>query len=480
MLGLVSGVSAAGAADPPGNISLGSLPSSCVQEASAACEEWVMSRLDAARAELGLASYRVPADFVSLPAAKQIFILSNLDRVSNGATPIPGLNSALDSAALAGVDAEDDPRPPSEEAPWEGFASDWADAAPLESYFMWMYDDGYGGPNLDCSTPSAHGCWGHRRVILGEGISFPDGEVMGVASGTSRSGETGSALIISSHAGASTYYTWTDAQDEGAGASGGGEGGGGGGGESGGGKEQKESGGGKEQKESGGGKEQKESGGGSGGGGKEKKASGGSEEKSGGGGSVGGEKSGAGAGGGEEPGDEGTSPQACVSVAGYGGVRAGDREVTLVADQLSTTGRRGQRLEAWIRNPRWQLLRLTALEQSSCSAIAGGYEFRGHGTATIDGSGGYSVSFALAVTSSGSAVTIEVTRGQTQVYRLAQATMNGETSERISSELELRVRRHDLAGAHRRRARRGAERVAALRRADRIRDLKAARRRRHD
>ncbi len=467
MLGLASGVSAAGAADPPGNISLGALPRACAQEASAGCEEWVMSRLDAARADLGLASYGVPSDFLSLPAAKQIFILSDLDRIANGSTPIPGLNSALDSAALTGVDVEADPRPPSEEQPWEGFASDWADAGPLESYFMWMYDDGYGGPNLDCSTPGARGCWGHRRVILGEGISFPEGEVMGVASGTSRSGEIGSALIISSHAGASTYYTWTDAEDEGAGTSGSGEGGGGGGGESGGGGGGKESGGGGGGKESGGGS-----------GGKERKESGGGEEKSG-GGSGGGKTPGGGGGGGEEPGNEGSPAQACDSVAGFGDVRSADREITLIAEQLSTSGRRAQRFEAWIRNPRWQLLRLGALEQSSCAAIAGGYEFRGHGPATIDGAGGYGVSFALAVTTSGSTVTIEVTRGQAQVYRLAQASMNGPTSERISSALELHVRRHDLAGAHRRHAHRAAGCAAALRRAARLKDLKAARRRRH-
>ena len=123
---------------------------------------------------------------------------------------------ALDEAAAAGVRNGTDPLPPSTESPWRGFGSDWASTGPLLAYFLWMYDDGYPGPNLDCPSPGASGCWGHRHVILGEGLALPQPEVLGVA--TSQSGRTGTALIVSSHVGASTYYTWTQAQSEGAGA----------------------------------------------------------------------------------------------------------------------------------------------------------------------------------------------------------------------------------------------------------------------
>jgi hypothetical protein len=37
----------------------------------------------------------------------------------------------------------------------------------LEADYGWMYNDGYGGPNFDCTTPTAAGCWGHRDNILG-------------------------------------------------------------------------------------------------------------------------------------------------------------------------------------------------------------------------------------------------------------------------------------------------------------------------
>ena len=189
---------AAGAGNPPANIPLGSMPASCSQESSAECQQWLLSRLDAARESLGLPAYQLPGDFLSLSADKQIFILADLDRSAYGYTPISGLNTALDEAAAAGVRSETDPRPPSTEAPWNGFGSDWASTGPLLAYYLWMYDDGYPGPNLDCGSPAASGCWGHRHVILGEGLPLPQPEVVGVATGQSPSG---TALIVSSHRG---------------------------------------------------------------------------------------------------------------------------------------------------------------------------------------------------------------------------------------------------------------------------------------
>ena len=153
----------------------------------------------------------------SLSADRQIFILTDLDRSAYGYTPISGLNTALDEAAAEGVRNGTDPRPPSAESPWRGFGSDWASTGPLLAYYLWMYDDGYPGPNLDCASPGASGCWGHRHVILGEGLSLPQPEVLGVATNPGGGGRGGTALIVSSHAGASTYYTWAEAESEGAG-----------------------------------------------------------------------------------------------------------------------------------------------------------------------------------------------------------------------------------------------------------------------
>ncbi len=122
---------AARAADPPTNIPLGSMPAACSHESSAECQQWLLSRLNAARASLGLPAYPLPSDFLSLSADRQIFILTDLDRSAYGYTPISGLNAALDGAAAEGVRNGTDPRPPSAESPWRGFGSDWASTGPL-------------------------------------------------------------------------------------------------------------------------------------------------------------------------------------------------------------------------------------------------------------------------------------------------------------------------------------------------------------
>ena len=205
------------AADPPANVPLGSMPAACQQEGSVECESWLLSRLNAARSTLGLAAYKLPAKFLSMSPDKQVFILADLDRSAYGYTTISGLNTALDEAAAGGVRNETDPLPPAVETPWRGFGSDWASTGPLLAYYLWMYDDGYPGPNLDCASAGASGCWGHRHVILGEGLALPQPLVLGVATGQSARGHVGTALIVSSHAGAASYYTWSQAQSEGAG-----------------------------------------------------------------------------------------------------------------------------------------------------------------------------------------------------------------------------------------------------------------------
>ena len=78
-----------------------------------------------------------------------------------------GLDPLLNAAAQAGAVAKADPAPPGgyQFTSWGSiFALDYT---PLGADFAWMYDDGWGGTNLDCSTPSASGCWGHRDNILG-------------------------------------------------------------------------------------------------------------------------------------------------------------------------------------------------------------------------------------------------------------------------------------------------------------------------
>jgi hypothetical protein len=218
-LALLCSAPGASAATPPENIPLGSEPSSCSSEASAECERWAIERLDAARADLGLAAYALPSDFTGLSPDRQLLILTDLDRIAYGYTPVYGLNTNLSEAAQAGVREGRDPTTPSAGGPWKGFGSDWASTGALIGYYLWMYDDGYGSPNGDCTSPDAPGCWGHRKVILGEAVSLPQPQLMGAAAG-SAARNAGSALIISGNATTNAYYTWAQAQKEGAGGSG--------------------------------------------------------------------------------------------------------------------------------------------------------------------------------------------------------------------------------------------------------------------
>jgi hypothetical protein len=38
--------------------------------------------------------------------------------------------------------------------------------SPLEAIYFWMYDDGLGSYNIDCTAQNTSGCWGHRNNIL--------------------------------------------------------------------------------------------------------------------------------------------------------------------------------------------------------------------------------------------------------------------------------------------------------------------------
>ncbi len=227
---LLLGVSAIGVAsaaevapNPASNIPLGSLPPSC-QEApfSASCESAVVGYLNDAHHELGLAPYELPSSFLTLSPDRQVLVLSDLDRSAYGIAPILGLNETLDAAAAEGVADNGDPRAPSQLTPGGtvfGWGSNWAGgfANVLVAYYIWMYDDGYGSPNRDCSSPGAPGCWGHRQNVLLSFGSAPPGWIsMGAAAGSPS--HAGYAMLVAYTREQPAYsYTWATALAEGAG-----------------------------------------------------------------------------------------------------------------------------------------------------------------------------------------------------------------------------------------------------------------------
>jgi hypothetical protein len=160
--------------DPSADLPIGRLPVACnMAPTGAACEHAAAIALDRARGALGLAPYRLPAGFETMPASHQWLILANDDRAAYSLPPIAGTATALDRVARQAAVARRDP----DALPLlvalhgqhrVGFTANWAGGQPnaLVAYYGWMYDDGYGSGNVDCRAPSDPGCWGHRHNVL--------------------------------------------------------------------------------------------------------------------------------------------------------------------------------------------------------------------------------------------------------------------------------------------------------------------------
>ena len=123
---------------------------------------------------------------------------------------------------MGGVQSDGDPRP--QASNYLAWTSNWAGGfanMPL-AYEAWMYDDGPGSGNLDCTHGNPSGCWGHRHDVLYR-FNRSGPLAMGVAQGTDPSGDPGYAMIL--FEGDDTYhpsylYTWAQAVAAGAGVGG--------------------------------------------------------------------------------------------------------------------------------------------------------------------------------------------------------------------------------------------------------------------
>ncbi len=142
------------------------LEAACTVGASQVCQEAALAAIDQARATEGVGPLVLPAGYDQLGQAEQLLVLANLEREARGLPGFLGLSSSLDNLAVAGARADNDPNGPA----GTQWGSNWAggEGSALLADFDWMYDDGPGSPNLDCPAPSAPGCWGHRRNILGD------------------------------------------------------------------------------------------------------------------------------------------------------------------------------------------------------------------------------------------------------------------------------------------------------------------------
>ena len=133
---------------------------------SAACQNAALLAIDNARAQEGVGPMHLPANYDSLSLAEQMLVVVNLERQDRGLATFLGLTQALDSAAALGAAANSDPILNFQVS----YASNWAGGLPsvLTADYEWMYNDGYGSANIDCTSPNSSGCWGHRENILNQ------------------------------------------------------------------------------------------------------------------------------------------------------------------------------------------------------------------------------------------------------------------------------------------------------------------------
>jgi hypothetical protein len=146
--------------NPPSNCQQGDAPTGEGNESSVIELDYCGATLE------GLAPLPLPANWTGLDDTQQAFVLLNLERIARGETALLGDSVTLDGYATQGAIDNDDPDP-SADVTWLGSnwygGTDSADA--VDGY---LYDDGPGSYNLDCTASDSSGCWGHRDNILDE------------------------------------------------------------------------------------------------------------------------------------------------------------------------------------------------------------------------------------------------------------------------------------------------------------------------
>jgi hypothetical protein len=134
---------------------------------SGGCVTSATAAIDNGRKAEGLSGMALPSNWGALNPQQQLFVATNLERTIRGLAPLSSMATVLDQAAGAGAAAGDDPSPPPGFA-FSEWGANWAGGVgnPLEAVYYWMYDDGPGSNNADCTAADSGGCWGHRDKIL--------------------------------------------------------------------------------------------------------------------------------------------------------------------------------------------------------------------------------------------------------------------------------------------------------------------------
>jgi hypothetical protein len=127
------------------------------------CNEESLQAIDSARSDEGVGPMILPSNYFSLTWPEQLFVVTDLERVDRGLSPVYALTADLDQRAQAAAAGCCDPSGPAGYT-WQ---SNWAtdETTPLSVDYDWMYFDGPGSYNAACPPD----CYSHRDNILGPG-----------------------------------------------------------------------------------------------------------------------------------------------------------------------------------------------------------------------------------------------------------------------------------------------------------------------
>ncbi len=163
-----------------------------------------IAAIDSCRAAEGVGPLRLPKNWDALTPVQRGFVLIDLERVNRGLAPIVGLSAPLNRLASAGAVARTDPAFPPGGVTGGGI---WADApSVLAAAYLWMYADGPGGDNLDCSSSRDSGCWGHRDIILWDRTSGP--LVAGGGFAQAAGSDSLAYLVLSDYSQSRLTFSW--------------------------------------------------------------------------------------------------------------------------------------------------------------------------------------------------------------------------------------------------------------------------------
>jgi hypothetical protein len=147
-------------------------PNFVVNARGVSCTNFVLRAINRAHRAEGVRAMVLPTNWYQLSTQQQLFVVADLERVDRGLPAYLGMNSALTVSAQRAAVLAQDPQVASGFS-FASMGGTWAGAnSVLEADYGWMYEDGWGGSisrtsNIDCTSPRASGCWGHREVLLG-------------------------------------------------------------------------------------------------------------------------------------------------------------------------------------------------------------------------------------------------------------------------------------------------------------------------